>query len=634
MEFTHSLTVMKTSTICSNRGQAITTYPAVALGLVFIGLGWGGTVGRAQPAYSDAPGVQVLIRGPVHEAFAGTITFNAEPGVVVSKAPPGLIEEIPPEERPDGDHVAWIPGYWAWDDERGDFLWISGTWRALPPGREWMAGYWGPSPQGYQWISGYWADASTRGTRYLPAPPATVEAGPNVAAPSLDYSWAPGCWLWYQGRYVWRPGYWVQVQADWDWIPAYYLWTPRGYIFIDGFWDYPVLRRGLLFAPVYFESGVYSRRGYSYSPVIVISLAGLIDHLFLRPSYHHYYFGDYYAANYSRGGYYASYSFQSGRYGYDPFYSRQRWEHRQDREWESRVVVTYQYRRDNVAARPPRTWAAQASLGPRPTASQEGRAILAMPIQQLAQSKESPTRLQPVARGERQKLAQRGHEVQQTREQRRTLEAVSVAVAPPGTGGLVQPPAVQPPRSPIVAKPIGQLGKNQTPPRAPLAPKPDLKVQPKTEASDRQPSAERSQPAAEPRQLEPAKKIAPGRDDAAQREKQARQNAEPRAKELAVTKEREEVPRAAQGLLQQAQQESERRAKDAVAAKAKQAPVRHAPGLAKKTQQDAEQRARELAAEKEQEEAQRESPPPAKPESVASDKDKDPSKPVKKGQNR
>ena len=35
---------------------------------------------------TDQP--QVLTRGPVHEAFAETIVFNPEPGLVVPKPPP------------------------------------------------------------------------------------------------------------------------------------------------------------------------------------------------------------------------------------------------------------------------------------------------------------------------------------------------------------------------------------------------------------------------------------------------------------------------------------------------------------------------------------------------------------------
>jgi len=37
--------------------------------------------------------VQVQTRGPVHEAFAETVSFNPEPGNIVPKAPPAPIEE-------------------------------------------------------------------------------------------------------------------------------------------------------------------------------------------------------------------------------------------------------------------------------------------------------------------------------------------------------------------------------------------------------------------------------------------------------------------------------------------------------------------------------------------------------------
>ncbi|MDO8541487.1 MAG: hypothetical protein Q7S40_13695 [Opitutaceae bacterium] len=610
---------------------------AAAVLAVLIGLGWGVAICRAQPPNVDVQGAQVLTRGPVHEAFAGMITFNPEPGIVVPKSPPGLIEEVPPAERPEGDNVAWIPGYWAWDDERSDFLWVSGTWRALPPGREWMAGYWGQTRQGHQWISGYWADATVREATYLPPPPATVEAGPNIAAPSFDYGWTPGSWIWYQGRYAWRPGYWAQSQADWDWIPAHYIWTPRGYLFVEGFWDYPVERRGILFAPVYFDAGVYSRRGYYYSPMIVINLAVFGDHLFLRPRYQHYYFGDYYASSYNQDGYYASYSFQSSRYGYDPFFSRQRWVHRQDREWEHRVEVAYQYRRDNVAARPPRTWAAQRNINPTAAASLENRVQVAISIEQLARSKDSPVRFQPVAREERQQLVQRRQEVQTSRVQRSALEARAEDTKVRSPGAIMEPVKVPLPRSPIVAKPASQLRRNQAPPAAPQPPKPDLKVGPRFEPPARQTSADRSNPQPEPRQLGPEKKSAPVRGVAAPRERQAQQESERRAKESAV-KAQEEAQRNARGMAQKAQQESERRAEPTGRTAEDSKP--NARGMDKKTQKQSEQSAK-VAAVKAQEEAQRkakeleenaqeEPPPPAKGAPAADEKDT--AKPARKGQ--
>jgi hypothetical protein len=528
---------MKISQNFSKREKAIPAHGTskgclAAVLVVFIGISCGPAVCRAQPTENDVPGAQVLTRGPVHEAFAGMVTFNPEPGIVVTKAPPDVIEEVPPEERPEGDNVAWIPGYWAWDDERSDFLWVSGTWRALPPGRAWITGYWGKTGQGYQWTSGYWADATVRETTYLPPPPETLETGPNIIAPSIDYGWAPGCWIWYHGRYAWRPGYWVQGRMDWDWCPAHYVCTPRGYIFVGGYWDYPVERRGILFAPVYFEAGVYSHRGYHYSPTIVIGLGVFSDHLFLRPRYHHYYFGDYYAASYAQEGFYSSFSFQSSRYGYDPIYSHQRWEHRQDREWEHREEASYQYRRDHEAARPPRTWAAQRNISPDTAEVRQNHLLVAAPIDQLVKQKNGPVRFQPVGREERQTLALRGQEVQKSRDERRTLEAKVVDSTPRKPGEAFEPAKVQLPSSPIVAKSASQLGRNQPPPKPQRTPKPDLKVQPKSETSGRPPNVSRSNPQPEPRQLEPEKKPAAERIEAAPREKTVQPQTERRPEEL------------------------------------------------------------------------------------------------------
>jgi hypothetical protein len=589
---------MNASNTFSNRGKAISARQTVrgcvaAVLVVLFGISWNVATCRAQQPDGDAPGTQVLTRGPVHEAFAGIVTFNPEPGVVVAKAPPAVIEEMPPEEKPEGDNVTWIPGYWAWDDERSDFLWVSGTWRALPPGREWMAGYWGQTPQGYQWTSGYWADATAMETTYLPAPPATVEVGPNIAAPSIDYGWSPGCWVWYQGRYAWRPGYWAQGRADWDWCPAHYVWTPRGYIFVGGFWDYPVERRGILFAPVYFEAGVYSRRGYFYSPTIVIDLGVFSDHLFLRPRYSHYYFGDYYAASYVQGGFYASFSFQSGRYGYDPIYSHQRWEHRGDREWEHRIEASYQNRRDHETARPPRTWAAQRTISAGPAEPRQNR-IMATPINQLAKRKDGPIRFQPVAKDERQKLAQRGQEVQKSREQRRTLEARPADTSAQRPGGVSEPAKVQLPRSPIVAKPGNQFDKNQAPPKAQQAPKLNLKGQPKPEPATHTPGVDRRTPQPQPRQPEPEKKSAAGRSEAPPRERQVQSESQPRAKDAAV-RTSEDAQRSTRGLEQKAQPESQQRAKNPTV-NAREVSQRNASELEQRAQRVSEQPARRKSA--------------------------------------
>src|SRR5258708_5730929 len=118
---------------------------------------------RALPIFAiqaDQPppeGVEVQARGPVHEAFAQPVNRQPEPGPVVPKQPPEPIEEVPPDEKPEGDNVQWIPGYWAWDDEQTNFLWVSGFWRVPPPGRTWVSGHWQEVDTGWQWTNGFWA---------------------------------------------------------------------------------------------------------------------------------------------------------------------------------------------------------------------------------------------------------------------------------------------------------------------------------------------------------------------------------------------------------------------------------------------------------------------------------------------
>ena len=426
----------------------------MALALVALGTEFGGDhASAAQRGRTDVEEeVQVLTRGPVHEAFAETVTFDPEPGIVVPKAPPAAIEELPPEQKPEGANVTWIPGYWGWDDERSDFLWVSGVWRALPPGRQWVPGYWGNSGQAFQWTSGYWADAKMSDVEYLPEPPETVEAGPNIAAPSADSSWLPGCWVWRQNRYAWRPGFWATVQPNWVWIPDHYMWAPRGYVFVDGYWDRPIDRRGVLFAPVQFNASVYSRPGFSYSPTTVIDLSAFTNHLFLRPRYQHYYFGDYYAANYQSAGFFPWFSFQSSHQGYDPIYAHRRWQYRQDRGWEQRQQADFQDRRDHENLRPPHTLAAQGLLNASEATSRAGLPRVASLLDDLRRSQDSPLRFQPLDTAERQRLGRRGQEVQKLREERRKLETDAVDRPKEKRSKEFVPIRVKLPGSPIVAR--------------------------------------------------------------------------------------------------------------------------------------------------------------------------------------
>jgi hypothetical protein len=249
------------------------------------------------------------------------------------------------------------------------------------------------------------------------------------------------------------------------------MWTPRGYIFVDGYWDYPVGRRGMLFAPVYFNSGLYSRRGYNYSPSIVLDLALFAEHLFLRPNYHHYYFGDYYDVGHRRHGYYAAHDYHSHRFGYDPIFSHQRWEHRNDRGWDKRMATNFEYRRDNENARPPRTWDALRKMDANSADSKKNKVMLATPLDQMTKRKDGPVKFQAVDKEDRQALAKRGKDVRQSRDERRMLEAKGVDTAALKTGEVAEPAKVKLPKSSIVGKSASEFKKDQAPPTIPKSAK-------------------------------------------------------------------------------------------------------------------------------------------------------------------
>lgn len=451
------------------------------MALIVVGLSFGPD--HAIGAPPDQDGVQVLTRGPVHEAFAGVIAFELQPGVVVPKAPPDALDELPPDQRPAGANVAWIPGYWAWDDEEEDFLWVSGVWRFLPPGRQWIAGYWGKSDAGYQWTSGYWADAQAEEIEYLPQPPAMTNVEPVGEASAEGQTWIPGVPVWNQNAYSVRPGYWAEMQSNWQWTPAYYVQTPRGYVFVDGYWDYSVYNRGVLYAPVSFNSGVYTQPGFSYSPFYAVNPAALMVNLFLRPTYGHYYFGDYYSGNYGGMGYYPAYAYHNQQ-GYDPFYAQQSWLNRQDANWQQNNQTQFLNRQNNEAARPPRTLTAQNELVKAGNSKDESF-VVAASVNKLAGSKESPLTFQRVTEAERKKLGQTAKEIDKHRAERQQVEAETASAPDKAAAGQTAPTKAKRLASPVVAKAPDQLGDGQAPPKiheTPKAePKPVAQAEPKPE---------------------------------------------------------------------------------------------------------------------------------------------------------
>lgn len=313
----------------------------------------------AEPAADELPpvpqGIEVLARGPVHEAFATPATDPA-PTKPVPKQPPEPLEELPPDEKPEGN-VVWIGGYWAWDDERNDFLWVSGIWRTPPPGKRWVAGYWRPDGNGgWQWVPGFWAAEQQEGdsqeVTYLPQPPPTPDVAPPGQAPTPDSFYVPGHWVWNGTTYVWRAGYWARVQPGYVWVPAHYRWTPGGYVFIPGYWDLAVADRGVLYAPVIVDHAVVGAT-FVYTPTYVVRETVVIDSLFIRPCACHYYFGDYYGVVYRDLGFESCIVYSRRRY--DPLIVYARYEHRHVPDWDRLQIDICLARHAGRAPCPPRT---------------------------------------------------------------------------------------------------------------------------------------------------------------------------------------------------------------------------------------------------------------------------------------
>lgn len=308
---------------------------------------------------AEEDGIEVQMRGPVHEAFAEPVAIDPnEPVATVREQPPEPINEVPPDAKPDDPNAVWIPGYWDYDDVQNRYLWISGVWRIPPVDQRWIPGYWTEGDGGYQRVTGFWAPVEQEQVQYLPEPPATLEVGPNVAAPSENHFWIPGAWNYYDTGYRWRPGYWHQVSPNWLWVPERYVWTPRGYVFCNGYWDYADwVDRGVYFAPVYFNRPIYRTAGFFYTPRVVISLGFVTDHFFWRPGFRSYYFGDFYGPNYLSLGFRHWHDWGRWGRGWDPYYNHFRWSHaRNNPRWHDHWRDRYHHYARNDRDRPPHRW--------------------------------------------------------------------------------------------------------------------------------------------------------------------------------------------------------------------------------------------------------------------------------------
>jgi len=384
-------------------------------------------VGTTVPpdAPGDEEGIETLTHGPIHEAFANPTDLEPTPVPAATKEPPPLVPEEPPEYMPEG--AIWIPGYWLWDDDRDDYLWVTGVARVPPPDMKWVPGYYTEVDGAWQRVSGFWVSSEVPKVEYrVQSPPQSLEVGPSSPAPADNYFWVPGNWAYYDTDYRWQAGYWAPYQANWIWAPARWVWTPAGYVFCPGFWDYRMAYRGQIFATVYFQRPIYTRPQWQYRPWCVIPTNNLFIHLWLRPRWNCYYFGNYYAPQYANMGFvpWANISVVSRqRYIYDPFFAYARVHyHQQGINYIDRVQGWHRYFADHNDLRPPRTWRQQQQLLARAGHTRIATQLIAEPVKEIAHRGDSPLRIHQLDAQARRAQEQGAERLREFHTQRRKVE--------------------------------------------------------------------------------------------------------------------------------------------------------------------------------------------------------------------
>jgi hypothetical protein len=462
----------------------------------------------SQPA--NPQGMDVLARGPIHEAYAEPIDYQPQATKVVPKQPPDPIEEIPPDQKPAGENVQWIPGYWSWDDDSNDYIWVSGIWRMPPPDRQWVPGHWDQTQDGWQWTPGFWQLTQQNQVEYLPPPPAPLQAAASTPAPSQDSIYIPGNWLYRDTRYVWRDGYWVEPRPGWVWIPAHYVWSPAGYVFVEGYWDFELGRRGLLFAPIRFTRRLWEVASWAFQPSYCVHPEFIETACFVRPEFYSYYFGDYFEPRYRRLGFVAWVDYRLGRTAYDPLFSYYRWSYREDPTAIQTLRTLYTDRFEGRVARPPRTLVQQTTIINNITNNTTNVTNITniknvTVLATMAEASRTIVHLQPLPQPERaaeRKIAQQYREAGQQRAQAET-GLVAKGLVPRQRTDPPRTVKVELPRRPTAAP---RVSKNQPPP-PPVTPRHELRneprpqpgAQPRTEPRPRTEPQPRPQPQPQPK---------------------------------------------------------------------------------------------------------------------------------------
>jgi hypothetical protein len=272
--------------------------------------------------------------------------------------------------------------------------------------------------------------------------------------PTADFIWIPGTWIFRGGQFLWLAGKWVPVHPGWVWIPARYVWTPAGYVFVDGFWDFELAQRGVLFAPVCFAGGVPAP-GFVFTPNVVLNTNLLTDCLFVNAPCGCYCFGDYYGANCQEAGIFPWFAFHMSTLGFDPIFACSSWAHRKDAGWHANLMTNFRALQSDATLRPPHTL---DDLIARAGRQGHQSPLVALPLSKLvAGSGASSIRFEKLSTAERDAIGrslQKMRDVANTRlNLEKKLPTVESKKQPPKITGRIGAQGASPPPHPPVRLP-------------------------------------------------------------------------------------------------------------------------------------------------------------------------------------
>ena len=231
----------------------------------------------------------------------------------------------------------------------------------------------------------------------------------------------------------------------------------------------------MLYSPVVVDAR-FVGPGFVYSPYYAVPDVMVVDALWVRPAYYHYYFGDYYGPVYGRFGFECAFVYSQRHYDAIVVYGG--WEHRDNPGWREAQLNIYIGRGAGRAPLPPRTLVEQRIIIARGGPGINAHVMLAARPQGSGRPRHQDRRPQPgcpcPGKGSRRGSPQGrgrpspGHRVgtrrpppRQRQLRCRTTPERPRPRRPPTTRRPAPPPKAQPVpvhrRRPLITKSKGQL---------------------------------------------------------------------------------------------------------------------------------------------------------------------------------